>query len=366
MSETQLLYQIALTLVPGIGDIHGKKLVAYCGGAEAVFMEKKDSLLKIPGVGEVLARSIRKKDILARAEKEIAFIRQYRIAALFFTEPGYPERLRHCEDSPMLIYCKGTTDLNRQRIISIVGTRSPTAYGHEMCQSVIQGIADLDVIVVSGLAYGIDSIAHKTALQAGLQTIGILAHGLDQIYPYLNRSLAEKIVQQGGLVTEFINGTRLNRDYFPRRNRIIAGLADATLVVESAEKGGALITADIANSYNRDVFAIPGRVGDPKSAGCNFLIRTNRAALVQSAADIRFMMGWDEPARAGSIQQKMFIELSEEEQVIMNILQDKKEADIDDIWLTSKMTASKTASILLKLEFEGLIKCLPGKRYQLQ
>jgi DNA processing protein len=363
-SNESLLYQIALTLVPGIGDLQGKKLVAYCGGAEAVFREKKKNLLRIPGIGLVMAGSLHKKDIFTRAGQEIDFIRQYQITPLYYLEPGYPDRLKHCEDGPMMLYFKGKANLSQKRILSIVGTRIPTEYGKSLCEQIVHDFSDLGVLIVSGLAYGVDTTAHRASLSAGLQTVGVLAHGLDQIYPYVNRSLAEKMLENGGLLTEFVSQTNLNRDYFPRRNRIIAGMADATLVIESARKGGALITADIANSYSRDVFALPGRATDLKSDGCNQLIKTNKAALIQNAADICYMMGWDQSPHPAHIQQKLFTELDEQEKKILGILEASDEAGIDEIYLNSGMTSSKVAAILLKLEFEGLIRSLPGKRYK--
>ncbi|MCU0370295.1 MAG: DNA-processing protein DprA [Bacteroidales bacterium] len=363
--DVSLNYRIALTLIPGIGDVNGKKLVAYCGGAEAVFREKKKNLLKIPGVGEAIANAVTRKDIFAKAEKEAGFIRQYQITPLFYLDPEYPDRLKHCEDGPMMIYFKGKADLCMKRILSVVGTRMPTDYGKAMCEQVIQDFSGQGVMIVSGLAYGVDTAAHRAALAAGLPTVGVLAHGLDQIYPFVNRPLAEKMVENGGLLTEFLSGTSLNRDYFPRRNRIIAGIADATLVIESAMKGGALITADIANSYSRDVFALPGRATDAKSCGCNQLIKTNKAALIHSAADISYMMGWDRSPRHDQVQQKLFSELTEQEKVILGILDVRKEAGIDEIYLNSGMTASKVASILLKLEFDGIVRSMPGKRYKL-
>lgn len=364
-SNESLFYQIALTLVPGIGDVQGKKLIAYCGGVEAVFREKKKNLLKIPGIGNVMAGSLHRKEYFARAEKEIDFIRQFQIVPLFYLEPDYPDRLKHCEDGPLMLYFKGKANLGQKRIISIVGTRVPTDYGKTMCEQIVQGFADQGVLIVSGLAYGVDTTAHRASLAAGLPTVGVLAHGLDQIYPYVNRPLAGKMVENGGLLTEFLSQTKLNRDYFPRRNRVIAGMADATLVIESAQKGGALITADIANSYSRDVFALPGRATDPKSDGCNQLIKTNKAALIHNAADICFMMGWDQSPHIVHIQQKLFTELDEQEKKIFGILEDRHEADIDEIYLTSGLTSSKVAAILLKLEFEGLIRSLPGKRYKI-
>lgn len=356
---------MALTLIPKIGDMQGKKLVAYCGSAEAVFREKKKNLLKIPGIGELLAGALGRKEHFSRAEKELDFVRQYQIQTYFYLDPGYPDRLKHCEDGPLMLYFKGKANLCQKRILSVVGTRMPTDYGKSQCGQIIRDLAEQGVMIVSGLAYGVDTTAHKASLAHGLPTIAVLAHGLDQIYPYVNRPLAEKMIENGGLLTEFMSQTKLNRDYFPRRNRIIAGMADATLVIESADKGGALITADIANSYSRDVFALPGRATDPKSSGCNQLIKSNKAALVQNAADICFMMGWEQSTPAGHIQQQLFTEMNEEEKKIYIYLEEKKEADADELYLNSGMTASKVAAILLKLEFEGLIKSIPGKRYKM-
>jgi DNA processing protein len=364
-NDGSLIYQIALTLIPGTGDVQGKKLVAYCGGAEAVFREKKKNLLKIPGVGQYIANAVHKRDIFSRAEKEALFVRQYQITPLFYLDPAYPDRLKHCEDGPMMLYFKGKANLCQKRILSVVGTRLPTDYGKAMCEQIIQALSEQGVLILSGLAYGVDTAAHRTALAAGLPTVGVLAHGLDQIYPYANRTLAEKMIEKGGLLTEFQSFTKLNRDYFPRRNRIIAGMADATLVIESAQKGGALITADIANSYSRDVFALPGRATDPKSSGCNQLIKSNKAALIHSAADICFMMSWDQSPQLVNIQQKMFTELNDQEKKIFEILEAANEAGIDEIYLNSGMTTSKVAAILLKLEFDGLIRVLPGKRYKI-
>jgi DNA processing protein len=363
-SKERLIYQIALTLVPGIGDVQGKKLVAYCGGAEAVFREKKKNLLKIPGVGHSLAGAIHSGAVFRRAEEEISFIRQYKIDAFFYLDPGYPDKLKHCEDGPMMLYFKGVRPTGRQRVLSVVGTRSPTDYGKSVCEQIVQGLTDLGVVIVSGLAYGIDTLAHRSALAAGLPTIGVLAHGLDQVYPFANRYLAEKMIGNGGLATEFMSGTKLNRDYFPRRNRIIAGMADATLVIESAGKGGALITADIANSYSRDVFAVPGRVTDAKSVGCNRLINGNKAALVTSSEDICQMMGWDQQPAKIQAQQKLFLELGGPEKEIFDLLGRTGTAGIDEIYLNTGISASKVAAILLKLEFDGLISSLPGKVYR--
>lgn len=363
-TKTLMLYQIAITLVPGVGDINGKKLVSYCGSVEAVFKEKKSNLLKIPGMGVATVNSILSSDVLKRAEEEIAFIEKHKIQALYFLNTDYPTRLKHCIDSPILLYYKGNADVNKTKTVSIVGTRRATEYGKEMCLQIIRDLSDLDILVVSGLAYGIDTHAHKNALQHSIPTIGVLAHGLDRIYPHANRSLAESMLENGGLITDFMSRTTPDRENFPKRNRIIAGMADALLVVESAKRGGALITANIANSYDRDVFSVPGRIEDKYSDGCNFLVKTNKASLIQSAADIKYIMNWDMDQKSPSKQAKLFRDLNSEEEIIMNILKENGESSIDFIVLTSKLSNSKIAAVLLTLEFDGLVKSLPGKMFK--
>ncbi len=360
-----LQYKIGINLIPGISDLNGKKLIAYCGGAEAVFKEKKSNLLKIPGMGEVTASKILNSGVLKRAEQELKFIDKNKIKTYYFLDDNYPERLKHCIDGPIMLYYKGNADLNATKIISVVGTRKASFYGKNMCKSIIEGFKDLDVLVISGLAYGIDTYAHKEAMNNGLKTIGVLAHGLDRIYPSSNRSLAEKMIKQGGLLTDFISLTNPDRENFPKRNRIVAGMADAVLVVESARKGGALITADIANSYNRDVFAIPGRTNDLYSHGCNYLIKTNRAVLVNNADDIRYFMGWDMKKTDKIIQKKLFVNLSGTDKKIVDIIEEHKKIGIDRICLLAQMPSSKVASALLNLEFNGVVACLPGKIFKL-
>lgn len=361
-----LLYQIALTLIPGVGDVLGKKLVNLCGSAEAVFREPRGHLKKMPRVGEFLSRAVGNREIMARAEKEVAFVEKYRIRTIFFQDRDYPARLKHCIDSPVLLFYKGTADLNAARVVSVVGTRSATEYGRLVTRRIIEGLVDQQVLVISGLAYGIDGNAHRVALDCGLDTVGVLGHGLDRLYPYAHTNLAGKMITQGGLLSEFLSGTRPDRENFPKRNRIIAGLCDAVIVVEAAQKGGALITADIANSYNRDVFAVPGRIGDPFSEGTNFLIRTNRAALIQKSEDIEYLMGW-KSIRNGppATQRKIFFEMTAEEERIMTILTDKGPTGIDEISISSELAMSKVSAALLNLEFEGAVKCLPGKIYTL-
>lgn len=366
MDTDGLIYKIGLTLIPGVGDVLGRKLVNLCGSAEAVFREPGRHLRKMPRLGNLISEAVRGSAIFERAESEMLFIRRYGITPLFFRDTGYPNRLRHCYDSPVMIYYKGTADLNSTKVIGIVGTRNATEYGKAVSRTLIDGLAGQQVLVVSGLAYGIDSCAHRYALDTGLDTVGVLGHGLDTVYPWLNRPLAEKMLRQGGLVTEFMSGTKPDRTNFPKRNRIIAGLCDAVIVVEAGRRGGALITADIANSYNRDVFAVPGRVTDPLSDGTNYLIRTNRAALVQTADDIGYLMGWKETGRPGEpVQRKIFVELSEEEEKIASILREKGPTGIDEICSLAEYTMSRVSASLLNLEFEGIVKCLPGKVYSL-
>jgi DNA processing protein len=363
-----LLNRIAITLIPGIGDITGKKLIEFCGGVEAVFTEKRQNLKKIPGIGDILVAAIinGRREALLRAEKEIAFIEKYKIDCFFYTEENYPQRLKNCIDAPMMLYFKGKCDLNQAKILSIVGTRSATEYGKNCCKTIVDGFADSEVLIVSGLAHGIDTCAHKEALKNKLETVAVLAHGLDRIYPAVNRSLAEKMLDSGGLLTDFISETTPDRENFPKRNRIIAGLADATVVVEAAKRGGALITAEIANSYNRDVFAVPGKITDQYSEGCNYFIKINKAALVQSADDIKYIMRWKtNDMKNESVQRKLFINLTPDEEAIVTLLTDTPELSIDAICYSMQATMSRVATALLNMEFEGIIKRLPGKMYRL-
>ncbi len=360
-----LQYKIGINLIPGISDLNGKKLIAYCGGAEAVFKEKKSNLLKIPGMGEATVNKILNSGVLQRAEQELIYLDKNKIKTYYFLDDNYPERLKHCIDGPIMLYYKGNANLNTPRVISVVGTRKASTYGRMMCKSIIEGLKDLDILVVSGLAYGVDTYAHKEALTNGLNTVGVLAHGLDRIYPASNRSLAEKMINLGGLLTDFISRTNPERENFPKRNRIVAGMADAVLVVESAKKGGALITADIANSYNRDVFAIPGRTNDLFSEGCNYLIKTNRAILVNNAEDIRYFMGWDIDKTKKVVQGKLFVNLSGTDKKIVGIIEEHQKIGIDRICLLAQMPSSKVASALLNLEFKGVVECLPGKIFKL-
>lgn len=364
--ENSLKFKIALSLIPTIGDIRAKRLVAYCGSVEAVFKEKKSSLEKIPGIGSSFAAAVLNHTIFDRAEEEILFIEKNNITPIFYLDKNYPKRLTHCEDSPILLYFKGTANLNAEKTISIVGTREATDYGKTICETLITDLAIHNVTIVSGLAYGIDICAHRAALENNLPTICALAHGLDRVYPAIHRSTAEKMLENGGWLSDFTSKTIPDRENFPRRNRIVAGISDATIVVESKKGGGSLITANIANSYSRDVFAFPGKIDDVCSEGCNNLIKQNKAALIQSAADIVYIMGWEQTKISKNpIQKKLFIELKAEEEILVTILKEKNATTIDDICFAANMPMSKVSSLLLTLEFSGIVKSLPGKMYRL-
>ena len=366
MESNDLIYKIAIGNISGIGNINAKKLISKVGSAEAVFKEKKSNLLKIDGFGKTLVNKILNNNALENIDKEIEFITKYNIKVLYYLDKSYPKRLKHCEDSPIVLFVKGDLDFEKCKVLSIIGTRNATKYGKEICDKLIEELTQKnhDVLIVSGLAYGIDIAAHKSALKYGLETAGVLAHGFSQIYPSAHKSYAKKMLDQGGLVTEFLSTETPERQNFVKRNRIIAGLSDATIVVESGKKGGALITADIANSYNRDVFAFPGRTNDKWSEGCNKLIKTNKAALIENVEDLEYILGWEVNAKKKkSVQKKIFIELSDEEKIIHNILKDIGEVTIDVIALKSNMPVSKVSPVLLNLEFSGLVKSLPGSRY---
>jgi len=354
-------------MIPGIGSINAKKLVAYTGSIEGVFREKKANLIKIPGIGEVLAGEIVNNTVLKDAEKEISFIEKFNIKTSFYLDDNYPERLKQCADSPLILFIKGDVDLNSPKIISIVGTRKATDYGKNFCNKFIAQLAESkhNPIIVSGLAFGIDIAGHKAALKNKLNTIAVLGHGLKTIYPAVHSKYAKEIVNQGALITEFTSDILAERALFVRRNRIIAGLADATIIIESGEKGGALITADIANSYNRDVFALPGRIDDVMSKGCNKLIKTNKAFLLEGVEDLEYLLGWEQvEGKPHVIQRELFVNLTDEEKIIYQIICENNEIAIDVICSKTEMPVSKVSPILLNLEFAGLIRSLPGKIYK--
>jgi DNA processing protein len=361
-------YKIGIGLIPKIGPVLTRRLIAYCGSAEGVFREKRARLAKIPGIGTRLADHIASHKNLDAADTEIEFITQQGITVLFYLDDNYPDRLRQCEDAPVLLYMKGKIELNRKKVISIVGTRNPTDYGRNNTREIIESLAAgyPDILIISGLAYGIDICAHKAALKNNLETVGVLGHGLSFLYPSAHREVAGQMIGKGALITEFRHNEKPESPNFVKRNRIIAGLADATLVMESGEQGGALITADIANSYNRDVFAFPGRISDKYSVGCNRLIKTNRAALIETVGDLEYLMGWQKDGKSfDAVQKDLFVELTSEELLLTGFLQKENNLTIDQLSLYSNMPVSKASGILLNLEFKGMVKCLPGKVYQL-
>lgn len=364
--QNELLYQIALTLVPNIGDVNAKILVTHFGSAEAVFQAPRKVLDDIEGIGIIRANSIKNFKDFSRAEEEIAFIKKYRITPLFLTGKNYPQRLLNCYDSPPLLYYKGNADLNSSRIVGIVGTRNHNDYGKNICEKLVEELANENVMIVSGLAFGIDTIAHRASLKNNVPTIGVLAHGLDRVYPPQNANLAKQMIEQGGLLTEFKSSTNPDKQNFPGRNRIVAGISDCIIVVESGIKGGSLITAELANGYNRDVFAFPGRIDDTKSAGCNYLVKNNKAMLITCANDVLENMSWKENKKPSvKKQRELFIEFSAEEKIVVDILQLHEQVHIDDLYFKSKLSSSEVAQALLMLEMQGIVSSLPGKMYRL-
>lgn len=357
---------LSLHFIPGVGDFLVKQLVSYCGSAEQVFKTPKGKLLKIPGVGAVSADAIKNGKSFHEAERELMKAEKEETEILFFTDKKYPQRLKSIEDAPSLIYFKGNQNLNPLKTVGIVGTRQATEYGKEMVEKICRDLVPHQPLIVSGLAYGVDIHAHKHALQNGLPTIGVMGSGIDVIYPASHKDTARKMISHGGLLTENHFGTKPDAHNFPARNRIIAGLCDALIVVEAADKGGALITADIANSYNKDVFAVPGNVGSQYSEGCNKLIKTNRANLFHSVKDLEYIMNWsaDAPTETHTLELASF---DPDEQVVLKILKSGKgPMMVDELCFRSSLHPSKLASLLLALEFKNAVKSLPGKMFALR
>jgi DNA processing protein len=356
---------LALHFIPGVGDYVIRQLISYCGSAERVFKTPKGKLLKIPGVGEVTAEAILNHQAFALAEKEITKAEKENVRILFYLDNEYPSRLRNAEDAPSLLYCKGTVNFENPKAIAIVGTRQATAYGKECVQTLIEQLVPHDPLIISGLAYGIDIQAHKQSVKHSLQTIGVMGSGIDVIYPAAHKETARLMQSHGGLVTENIFGAKPDAFNFPARNRIIAGLCDALIVVEAAEKGGALITADIANSYSKDVFAFPGNVDETHSQGCNNLIKSNKAHLLTSVKDLEYIMNWE--ASVAPQKKKAFAleGFEDSEQTVLKSLIEKSPCTIDELSWRTGQSVSQLASVLLTLEFKGVVKAMPGKQYAL-
>jgi DNA processing protein len=364
--ENEILYQLSLSIVPHIGAVHAKILINHLDSASAVFKTKKSLLEKIEGIGSIRAASIAGFKNFSWADEELQFIKKYKIEPLFLTDKKYPQRLLNCYDPPTMLFYKGNTNLNSSKIVAVVGTRNNSDYGRLVTENFVKDLASFNVLIVSGLAFGIDAIAHKTALKNNLQTVGVMAHGLDTIYPSEHTLLAKNMVNNGGLLTEFASSTKPDKHNFPIRNRIVAGMSDATIVVETGIKGGSMITAELANGYNKDVFAIPGKTTDNKSAGCNYLIKNNKAILLTDARQLIETMGWEENQKPKSKKQKeLFIELTAVEKVIVDLLKEKEAVHIDELNLKSNLSSSAIAAAILNLELQNVVASLPGKMYAL-
>ncbi|MFH6997865.1 DNA-processing protein DprA [Flavobacterium sp. FlaQc-57] len=364
MSDQDLFYLLALLKVEGVGDIMAKKLLTHCNNAEAVFKTKFNQIAAIDGVGSVLLKNLKDKSVFEKASQELEYIKSNNIKVSFFQDENYPDRLKHCIDSPVLIFSTGNINLKNKKIISIVGTRQITSYGMEFCKKLIEDLAPLDPIIVSGFAYGVDIVAHQLAMDYNLQTIGVLAHGLNQIYPKTHKKYIAKMEENGGFITEFWSSSNPDKEKFVRRNRIVAGMTEATIVIESADRGGSLITANMANDYNRDVFAVPGRVTDKYSQGCNNLIKTQKANVLTSAADLVYILNWDIENKAKTVQKQLFVELESDEQKIYDFLLKNGKELLDVIALQCDFPIYKISGTLLNMELKGVVRPLPGKLFE--
>jgi len=363
---SDMLHKMAITRIPKVGGVLAKNLISYCGGAEEVFNAKKRDLLKVPGIGPVIAESILSQTVLHEAEAELEWVERHDIQPIFYLDNNYPLRLRPYEEAPLVLFYKGNTDLNALRTVAIVGTRTPTERGKIVCEEIVEELKKHDVLVISGLAYGIDVTAHKKCVEMGVPTVGVLGHGLDQIYPPKHRNIGLEMCENGGLLTEFCYKTQAKREHFPMRNRIIAAMCDALIVVESGLGGGSIITAKLGNKYGKPVFAVPGRLRDDYSKGCNMLIKSGKARLLESVDDIAKVLEWDTDKPADpDFRDRSFDDLNENEKIIANILKNVDDMSIDKITFESRLPPSTISSVLLNLEFKGMVKNLPGKRYML-
>jgi len=365
MKEEKLVAILRLQKATGVGDILAKRLITSVGDVEQIFKEKRTVLQKINGIGHYVLKHLFDEKIAKKAEKELEYIQQKKIHYSYFLEDNYPQHLIHCIDSPILLFQDGNIDFSNQRIISIVGTRNITHYGRDFCNQLVAELAEYNPVIVSGFAYGVDICAHKAAVKNKLQTIAVLAHGFDQIYPKIHKKYIHQLNENGGFLTEFWHDENPLRENFLKRNRIVAGISKATIIIESAQKGGSLVTADIANSYNRDVFALPGRTTDVYSKGCNHLIKTNQAHLLTSAKDIAQMLNWDVEKKATPpVQQTLFVSLTNDEQKIYDYLKEKGKQMLDVIALDCAIPTYTLSSILLQMELKGVINPLPGKLFE--
>lgn len=364
--NTDTLYQIALTLVPNIGSVQAKNLVEHFGSAEEIFKAKRNTLSSIEGIGDLKANAIKAFASFNIAEEEIKFCDKHHIKIITLKDEAYPQRLLHCYDAPTVLYYRGNANLNAAKVISVIGTRTNTDYGKHFTEKLLQELKELNVLVISGLAFGIDAIAHKAALQNNLPTVALLAHGLDSIYPHQHKTFAKEMLNNGGLLTEFMQGTKADKHNFPKRNRIVAGMADCTVVIETAAKGGSMITAELAYNYNRELFAVPARVGDTKSAGCLKLIQQNKATLLTDSQQLIDAMLWNNiKIKKPKKQRELFIDLSADERNIIDILNKKDTTYIDEIGIKSGLSSTAVAAAILNLELQNIVASLPGKMYKI-
>lgn len=364
MTEQDLFYLLALQRVEGVGDIMAKKLITHYGSAEAVFNTKNAAIAAIDGVGSMLLKNLKDKLVFEKATQELEFIKTNDIKALYFQDEEYPERLKQCIDGPLLLFTSGNINLKNRKIISIVGTRQITSYGTEFCRKLIEDLSPLDPIIVSGFAYGVDIAVHQLAIEYNLQTIGVVAHGLNQIYPKTHKKYVAKVEENGGFMTEFWSSSNPDKENFVRRNRIVAGMSEATIVIESADRGGSLITANMANDYNRDVFAVPGRVTDKYSQGCNNLIKTQKANVLTSAADLVYILNWDIQKDTKPVQKQLFVTLDEDEQKVYDYLLKTGKELMDIIALRCDFPIYRISGMLLNMELKGVVRPLPGKLFE--
>ncbi len=363
---TELLYRIALTMAPAIGPITARKLILKAGSAREVFRMNRASLEKIERIGPQLSQSIHKSSLLEQAEKEMKFLERHHILALYIEDADYPARLKECEDAPILLYARGNKGLHAKRALSVVGTRKASSYGKELCRNIVLELGSMigDLVIISGLAFGIDVIAHRAALEGGIPTVAVLGHGLDTLYPNAHRETAKKICGQGALVTDFHSGMGPERNNFLRRNRIIAGIADATLVVESAASGGALITANMASSYQRDVLAVPGRATDMRSKGCNGLIKKNMAAIVESAEDVIDHLNWRDDVAQTPVALSRACSFTIHEKQLLELMTQQSGLGPGELSMRSGLPIQKVLALLTEMELKRWIVVEPGNRYQ--
>jgi len=366
-TQEELIAAIQLRMVPGVGDIIARSLIQYAGSAQAVWEYSKERLMAVPGVGLSVAQEIRaNRELKKRAEQELKKCKEEGIAIYYYKDEAYPQRLKSFPDSPLLLFGKGTIDCNPVRMLAVVGTRKCSEFGKEFTRQLVERLKDMDCTLVSGLALGIDTAAHRAAVEFGLPTLGVLGHGFNTLYPYQNRALAEEMQKKGGLLTEFLFASPPDAENFPKRNRIVAGICDALVVVETALKGGARITAEIANAYNKDVMAVPGRPGDLQSLGCNYLIRENKAILINTPEDLLKDLNWLPGSKVKPFQQQLNFTLSEEDGRIVQFIRERRQVGIDEIAFGLGMDQSYLAFRLLELEFSGFIRALPGKLFEVK